>query len=270
MMILQTDQLTLSAGTRLLVSELNWQVRQGQYWCIIGRNGAGKTTLLRYLSGLLPLPLGQGRIVLDERPLEQWPLAELARKRSYLPQGRNDAFAYRVIDTVLGARHPYHDGNYWESERDVEVAHAVLAELDVAELAERDVRSLSGGERQRVAIAAQLAQDAQCLMLDEPTSALDLSHQISVMELLAQRCSGQNKAVLMVSHDLNLACRYATHALLLMPDAGWQAGPVAQIMNQSALSQCLQHPIAAIQHDGQTLFVPQHPRPVPAPDRSAS
>jgi len=207
---LHTDKLTLRAGTRLLISELNWQVLEGQYWCIIGRNGAGKTTLLRCLSGLLPIQDGQ--IILDGRELDQWPLAELARKRSYLPQGRNDAFAYRVIDTVLGARHPYHDGNYWESEGDVQVAHAVLEELDVAELAGRDVRSLSGGERQRVAIAAQLAQDAHCLMLDEPTSALDLSHQISVMELLLQRCSRQKKTVLMVSHDLNLACRYATHA----------------------------------------------------------
>ncbi len=261
--MIQTSQLTLPAGTRLLVSELNWQVRAGQYWCIIGRNGAGKTTLLRCLSGLLPNYTGQ--ILLDGKELQQWPLAELARRRSYLPQGRNDAFAYRVIDTVLGARHPYHDGNYWESECDFQVARAVLEELDVAELAERDVRSLSGGERQRVAIAAQLAQDARCMMLDEPTSALDLSHQISVMELLSQRCSAQNKAVLMVSHDLNLAYRYATHALLLMPNAAWQAGPVAQIMNQVALSQCLQHPISIIQHAGQTLFVPQQALP---PDRS--
>ena len=253
---LLTSHLTLKAGARRLVSDLNWRIQVGECWCIIGRNGAGKTTLLRHLAGLQQS--GSGQISLEGRALHHWPLAELAHRRSYLPQGRNDAFAYRVIDTVLGARHPYHDGNFWESERDIQLSLAALKEVDVDGLAERDVRSLSGGERQRVAIAAQLAQDAHCIMLDEPCSALDLSHQISVMELLAERCRTRKKTVLMVSHDLNLIYRTATHALLLMPDAGWLAGPVAEVMNQDALSQCLQHPIQTILHNGQTLFVPGH------------
>ena len=98
------------------------------------------------------------------------------------------------------------------------------------------------------------------MLLDEPTTALDLSHQISVMGLLAQRCLTRNKSVLMVSHDLNLVRRYASHALLLMPGATWMAGPVAEIMQPEALSQCLQHPITTLCHDQQTLFLPQQPQ----------
>ncbi|MET3105851.1 iron complex transport system ATP-binding protein [Oxalobacteraceae bacterium GrIS 2.11] len=254
-MTIQVNQLSLQIGSRLLLKALNWQVQPGECWCIIGRNGAGKTTLLRSLAGLQQISAGQ--IFFNQRLLARWPLMELARLRSYLPQGRNDAFAYRVIETVLGARHPYHDGNYWESEQDVQLALEALRELDVADLAQRDVRSLSGGERQRVAIAALLAQDAQCMLLDEPSNALDLSHQHSVMQIISQQCRTHHKAVIMVSHDLNLAFRYASHALLLMHDGSWQAGPVRQIMTEAALSQCLEYPIETIWHGEMCLFVPR-------------
>lgn len=254
---LQTINLSLSVGPRHLITNLNWQVNAGECWCIIGRNGVGKTTLLRSLAGLVNLSTGAEEVLIDNRPLATWPLSELAKIRSYLPQERNDAFAWRVIETVLGARHPYHDGNYWESAEDLAAAHSALAELDVIDLVERDVRSLSGGERQRVAIAALLAQDAQLMLLDEPTKSLDLAHQISAMQLFSHRARSENKAVVMVSHDLNLAYGIATHALLLMGDGSWQTGPASEIMTQPALmSHCLGHPIEIIWHNDQCVFLP--------------
>ncbi len=253
---LQTNHFSLSIGKRQLVTKLNWQVDAGECWCIIGRNGAGKTTLLRSLAGLLNIAAGSDEILLNSQPLNYWSLVDLARMRSYLPQGRNDAFGYRVIETVFCARYIYHDSHYWESSGDVAVAQEALAELGVADLAERDIRSLSGGERQRVAIAAVLAQDAQLMLLDEPTSALDLAHQIRAMHLLSQRCQQKGKAIVMASHDLNLAYHTASHALLLMNDGSWQAGPIAETMTADSLSQCLGHPIEAILHGEQRLFLP--------------
>ena len=248
--------LNLSAGKRSLVHDLNWRAQPGECWCIIGRNGAGKSTLLRTLAGLRPIE--SGHIHLLGKNLGDWPLTQLARQRSFLPQGRVDAFAYSAIDTVLSARHPYQDNHFWENQDDLELAMSSLRALDVDTLAERDVRSLSGGERQRVAIAALLAQDAQWMLLDEPANALDLGHQVSVMQLFSRLCKEQNKAVIMVSHDLNMAYRIATHALLLMGDGSWQAGPADAIFNEKQLSHCLGHPIERFLHGEQTLFLPKN------------
>jgi iron complex transport system ATP-binding protein len=251
--MIATSKLTLRAGDRLLLDELAWQAREGECWCVIGRNGAGKSTLLRTLAGVRE-PDG-GQVLLEREALANWDPAALARRRAFLAQSRSDAFAYRVIETVLMARHPYHADRYWEGSDDHLAAEAALRELDVLDLAQRDVRTLSGGERQRVAIAALLAQDTPLLLLDEPANALDLAHQVSVMALLARLCREQRKTVVMVGHDLNLAHSVATHALLLMGDGRWQAGPVGEVMQPSILSQCLGHPIDTIAHRGRTIFI---------------
>jgi iron complex transport system ATP-binding protein len=252
--MISTTDLQLRIGGRDLIKAFDWRADPGQCWCIIGRNGAGKSTLLRTLAGLRPADTG--RVELHRRLLAQWNLLELARERAYLPQGRNDAFGYRVIETVLAARHPYQDAHYWDVASDYSAARAALEALDVADLAERDVRSLSGGERQRVAIAAVLAQETPLLLLDEPANALDLAHQVSVMKLLAQLCRKQQKTVLLVSHDLNLARAAATHALLLMGDGQWQAGTVENVMRAPLLSRCLGYPIEAVEHGGRVIYIP--------------
>ena len=251
--IMNTNKLQLKVADRLLVDALDWQIGAGECWCVIGRNGAGKSTLLRTLVGLRPAE--GGTISLNGRALKDWPLQDLACQRAFLPQSRSDAFAYRAIETVLTARHPYHESAYWESDADYAAAHSALQLMDVDALAERDVRTLSGGERQRVAIAAVLAQDTQLLLLDEPTSALDLAHQVGVMSLLDKLCREQNKSVVMVSHDLNLAHSVATHALLLMGDGRWFAGAVDEVMQASLLSECLGHPIEIVKHGQRSIYL---------------
>ena len=253
--MISTRNLRLKMGARTLVDDLNWQIDPGQCWSVIGRNGAGKSTLLRALAGLRE-PDG-GAIAINNRLLADWPLLELARQRAFLAQARSDAFAYRVIETVLAARHPYHDNHYWEDSDDYRIAHAALTAMEVQELAERDVRTLSGGERQRVAIAALLAQDTPLLLLDEPANALDLAHQVSVMKLLARMCREQQKTAVMVGHDLNLAHSVSTHALLLMGDGRWLAGPVADVMQAHVLSDYLGHPIDIILHGTRRIFIPK-------------
>jgi iron complex transport system ATP-binding protein len=259
--MIATTSLMLRAGGRVLVDELSWSARPGECWCVLGPNGAGKSTLLRTLAGLRD-PDG-GAVSIDDKPLAAWPLTSLARERAYLAQARSDAFAYRAIETVLMARHPYHADRYWEGSDDHAAAHSALAALDVLHLAQRDVRTLSGGERQRVAIAALLAQDTPLLLLDEPATALDLAHQVAVAELLARQAREGGKTVVTVGHDLNMAWLGATHALLLMGQGGWRAGPVAEVMQGPLLSECLGHPIAAIEHDGRTIFIPANRQETP-------
>jgi iron complex transport system ATP-binding protein len=265
--MIETRALTLRAGDRLLIEALSWRVQPGECWCVIGRNGAGKSTLLRTLAGMREPEAGA--VLLKDRPLAAWPLPALARERAFLAQSRSDAFAYRVIETVLMARHPYHADRYWEGSDDHLAAEAALRALDVLALARRDVRTLSGGERQRVAIAALLAQDTPLLLLDEPANALDLAHQVSVMGLLARLCREQGKGVVMVGHDLNLAHSVATHALLLMGDGRWQAGPVDEVMQPATLSACLGHPIGRLLHEGRTIFLTLDPKPDTVPAGAA-
>lgn len=251
--MIATLDLSLWAGARVLLDGLTWSATPGQLWCVIGRNGAGKSTLLRTLAGLRDPDAGS--VSVRGRALPEWPVAQLARERAFLAQSRGDAFAYRVIDTVLMARHPYHADRYWEGSDDHVAAEQALGALDVLHLARRDVRTLSGGERQRVAIAALLAQDTPLMLLDEPANALDLAHQVSVMRLLARLCAEQGKTVVMVGHDLNLAHGAATHALLLMNDGRWLAGTVDEAMQPDILGRCLGHPIDIVRHGGRTIFV---------------
>ncbi|WMW79287.1 ABC transporter ATP-binding protein [Undibacterium cyanobacteriorum] len=252
--VLRTEGLRLSAGKRALAHSLDWQVQVGECWCVIGRNGAGKSTLLKTLAGLREIE--NGAVFFNSKALSDWDLFELARLRAYLPQGRVDAFAYRALETVLSARHPYQDSHFWESNDDLDIALAAMRLLDVEDLAQRDVRSLSGGERQRVAIAALLAQDAQIMLLDEPANALDLAHQVSVMQILSEQCHRFDKAVVMVSHDINLAYQVATHVLLMMPHGETLLGLKQDVMTAANLSACLGHPIERFEHGKQTLFMP--------------
>ena len=255
MTTIATRDLTLTAGKRTLVQGLDWAAQPGECWSIIGRNGAGKSTLMRTLAGLQDA--AGGAVEIGGRALKDWPLEALARQRAFLAQSRHDTFAYTVIESVLSARHPYHASRYWEGSDDHEIALQSLAAMEVDDLAARDVRTLSGGERQRVAIAALLAQQTPLLLLDEPANALDLAHQVSVMGLLARLCREQNKTVVMIGHDLNLAHRISTHALLLMGDGRWHAGAIADTMQPALLGDYLGHPIDMIEHAGRRIFIPK-------------
>ena len=256
--MIRAEHLDLRLGSRTLVQQLGWAARPGECWSIIGRNGAGKSTLLRTLAGLRRPDAGT--VFVGGRALGAWAPEELARERAFLAQSRHDAFSYSVIETVLSARHPYHAQRYWEGSDDHQAAMRALEAMEVADLAGRDVRTLSGGERQRVAIAALLAQDTPLLLLDEPANALDLAHQVSVMGLLAELCRAQGKIVVMIGHDLNLAYRISTHALLLMGDGRWQAGPVDDTMQPALLGDYLGHPIDMIEHGGRRIFLPYEAR----------
>jgi iron complex transport system ATP-binding protein len=255
---MQASGLTLHAGERTLVDQLDFEALPGECWVIVGRNGAGKSTLLQALAGLRQPARGQVRM--DGRALADWPLAALARRRAFLPQGRSDAFGYPVLDTVLSARHPYQGSAYWDDDADRALALQALAQMDAAHLAARDVRTLSGGERQRVAIAAVLAQQTPLLLLDEPASALDLAHQVALMRLLAGLCSA-GRTVLMVAHDLNMVDGVASHALLLSDEGRWRAGTVERMMEPGLLEECLGHPIDMLQHRGRRIYLPREGSP---------
>jgi iron complex transport system ATP-binding protein len=253
--LLEVQDLLLRVGGRTLVRELSFRLGAGEVWCMLGPNGAGKTTFLHTAVGLRE-PQG-GAVRLAGRALGDWPAAEAARQRGFLPQTFHDAFSASVLESVMLGRHPYLSRWQWEGEDEREIASAALRAVDLAGFEQRDVLTLSGGERQRVALAALFAQDAPLLLLDEPVSHLDLHHQVLVLEHLVRLARGRGKGVLFTVHDLNLAARFASHALLLTPQGTVRQGPIAEVMVEDGLSGAFGHRVARIEAAGRILFVPQ-------------
>jgi iron complex transport system ATP-binding protein len=256
--LLQAEDVTLAVARRTLLRGLDWRVAAGELWALLGPNGSGKTTLLHALAGLAAP--AAGRIRLDGRPLAEVPPAERARRRALLPQSLHDAFGATVLDTVLLGRHPYLSRWAWEGDADRAQARSALAAVEMEGFAARDVTTLSGGERQRVGLATVLAQDPALLLLDEPLAHLDLPHQVRVLQRLRERVDaggGAGRAVVLSIHDLNLARRFATHALVLAGDGGVpRQGPVDVSMDAQALGRAFGHPLAAAAVQGRIVYLP--------------
>ena len=253
--LLAVEGLALRGGARVLVDGLDFAVRAGELWCVLGQNGAGKTTLLHALAGLAAP--AAGRIELAGRPLESWSPREAALRRGFLPQHSAYGFSMRALDVALLGRYPHLGRRRWEDDEDVRLARGALARVDLAEVAERDVATLSGGERQRTAIAALLTQDPPLYMLDEPLAHLDLRHQLQVMSLLTELARAQRRGVMLSLHDPSLAARFATHALLLFGNGGSLCGGAEEVLNEGALSEAYGHRVRRIASGGAAAFVPE-------------
>lgn len=256
--MLTVHNLSIQTSEKQLVENLNLTVKLGQSWFIYGANGAGKSTLMRALSGITGgQEQGisvQGMIELNGMDLDTFSPIQLARQRSWLPQTQTDAFGWTVFETVLAGRYPY-SGGLWENGTDIAMAEDALRQMDLMALADRDIRTLSGGERQRTAIAAVIAQDTPLILMDEPSTALDLPHQQTLMQFIHQQ-SLQQKALMTIVHDINLARTAATHVLLLNGDGTWEAGERTTVMTSEKLSHCLHNPIKAIPFEnGEAVFV---------------
>jgi iron complex transport system ATP-binding protein len=251
---LSAQRVTLRAGTRTLLDSFTHTFYPGELWCIAGPNGAGKTTLISALAGLLQP--AEGHVEIDSTRLSAWPAASLARRRALMPQNAHDAFSASVLDIVMLNRYPHLTGWGWERPDDRAAAHAALDLLGLGGFALRDVLSLSGGERQRVALAATLCQDAPLMLLDEPLAHLDLRHQVDCLEALTVWVAEPGRTVVFSCHDLNLARRFATHALLLDGEGRAFAGPVREVLTPALASRAFGYPLMLLQDNGHEALVP--------------
>lgn len=252
--LLEAQDLVLSVGVRTLVRGMRFRLNPGEVWCLLGPNGAGKSTFLHTAVGLRQAQGGALRLA--GRDLADWPVTAAARQRGFLPQAFHDAFSASVLESVMLGRHPYLSRWQWEGEEERAIALDALRAVDLAGFERRDVLTLSGGERQRVALAALLAQDAPLLLLDEPVSHLDLHHQVLVLEHLVTLARVRSKGVMFTVHDLDLAARFASHALLLTPQATALHGPIDKVLTEDALRAAFAHKVTRVAAAGRTLFVP--------------
>lgn len=210
---LSARNLTLGYRDRHVVEGLDVEIPDGRITAIVGPNACGKSTLLRGLSRLLA-PVS-GEVLLDGTDIQSMSTRDVARVLSLLPQTPQAPDGITVADLVGRGRYP-HQGWFrrWTGEDDAIVEAAMVA-TGVLPLASRNVEELSGGQRQRAWIAMTLAQRADILLLDEPTTYLDITHQIEVLDLLVDVNRESGTTVVMVLHDLDLACRYADHLVAM-------------------------------------------------------
>ncbi len=230
--MLKTQQLGISAGQRSLITGLNWQVKRGEFWCVLGKNGAGKTSLLHTLAGAATPT--QGTVLLSGHNIAALDTLTLARRRGLLLQSYSDVFHESVFNVVAIARTPHRSGAQWDTAADTAAVRLALQCVNLEEKMNSDITQLSGGERQRVGLAALIVQSPDLLFLDEPTAHQDVAYQLKTMNLL--RDLAQKHAVIASCHDINQAARFATHVLLLGDHQHW-LGPVDEVLEAERLSQ---------------------------------
>jgi iron complex transport system ATP-binding protein len=196
---------------RLILDNISFAGKPGEFIALMGTNGAGKSTLLDILAGLRS-PLS-GRVLLDGVELKNWNRRLLAQRLGHLPQAvRHDA-PFTVEQLVLMGRYPHTD-EWFESDKDRVAVEVAMRRTNCWEFRTRRFPSLSGGERQRVLLAAFLAQEADVLLLDEPSTFLDIQQQLHCFTLLAEEAA-QGKLSVAVIHDLNMALSFCTRLIVL-------------------------------------------------------
>ncbi|MGO1286058.1 ABC transporter ATP-binding protein [Brachybacterium alimentarium] len=240
---LHVDHATIGYGDRTVIQDLDLTVPDGSFTVIIGPNACGKSTLLRSMARLLRP--STGTVTLDGADLSSLSSRSIARSLGLLPQSAIAPDGIRVGDLVARGRFPHRGFLTRNTPHDLRVIAQALEATGTSDLADRLVDELSGGQRQRVWIAMVLAQETPLLLLDEPTTYLDIAHQISVLNLCAD-LHRQGRTVVAVLHDLNHACRYATHIVAMKDGRIVARGAPADIIDAALVQEVFDLPAIVI------------------------
>lgn len=232
---------------RPAVNGISLELASGSCTAVLGPNGSGKSTLLRLLLGVLSPQRGGAWFA--GRALADWRRAEIAREIGVVPQAEELAFPVRLRELVGMGRYPYLGSWRREGAADRRAIEEAMRRCDVLGLSERLVSTLSGGEQQRGRIARALAQEPRVLALDEPTASLDISHEMAIFELVRE-LGRSGVTILLSTHNLNLAARYADRLVLI--DGGRVAaeGAPAEVMRRDLLEAVYGWPVRTTQHPG--------------------
>jgi iron complex transport system ATP-binding protein len=227
-----------------IVHGVSFDLRAGEVLGVVGPNGSGKSTLLRALTGLLPL-LG-GSVKIGGNDLTRLSSRERARLCAVQPQVEAPLFDYTVEEFVLLGRHPHRALLGAARPEDRTATARAMGLADLSPLERRSIRSLSTGEWQRALLARALAQDTPTLMLDEPAAHLDPGHRHATHLLLQKLAHKENRAVLCVSHDLNLAAEFCDRLMILSSGNIRALGSPGEVLQEEILQEVFRCPALRI------------------------
>ncbi|ENX41399.1 ABC transporter ATP-binding protein [Acinetobacter sp. NIPH 2100] len=230
---IQSKSLTLAYEQQIVIDQLDLNIPSAKITVLVGSNGCGKSTLLKSFARLIRPK--HGSILLNGADIHHQMTAKVAQNLSILPQSPQVPDGLTVYQLVRMGRYPHQNWlKQWSVEDEDKVTQA-LNHTHLSELRNRLVDSLSGGQRQRAWIAMTLAQDTDILLLDEPTTYLDLAHQIEILDLLYDLNQQHKKTIVMVLHDLNLACRYAHHMIAVANKNVYAQGIPSEILTANTV-----------------------------------
>lgn len=233
--VLRASGLTTGYSGVTISENVDLTIRPGSFTALVGANGSGKSTLMSTLARILQ-PLG-GEVLLDDGDARALSRRAFARVVGMLPQHPSAPEGLTVAELVARGRYPHRGLFGGFSDDDAHAVDSALEVSNLADLAHRAVGELSGGQRQRVWIAMALAQTPRILMLDEPTSFLDLTHQLEVLELLAEQRHERGTTVVTVLHDLNLAARFADTLVVMKRGSILAEGPPSTVLTEEVLQE---------------------------------
>ena len=211
-MIISLSQLSVGYSlSHPVISDINLELKSGQLACLIGENGIGKSTLLKTLTGFLPKLVGS--LLLDNRDIESFSQRELARQVSIVLTQKPDVQNLTIEEIIGLGRSPYTGFFGRLRAEDRKVVDDAIATMGIEKLRGRMIQTLSDGERQKVMIAKALAQETPVILLDEPTAFLDFPSKAETFQSLQRMAHERDKLILLSTHDLELAVRFADSLL---------------------------------------------------------
>ena len=231
--MLKAEHLTVRYGEKTAVQDLSMQLQEGEWWVIVGPNGAGKSTLAGALGRTVP---HEGTVTLEGKDIRAFSSSEYARKVGVLSQNHTAVYGFTVEEVVGLGRYARRTGFLRGGDPDgAAKIDEALALTGLTEMRKRNMLTLSGGEQQRVFLAQVFCQDPEILILDEPANHLDLPFQKDLFTLIGNWLKTPGRAAVTVMHDLSLARKYGTHALLMDKGRCAGQGKASEVLTPEAL-----------------------------------
>lgn len=230
-MHLKIDNVEFGYSSVPVLNDISLDMDGSKFVSILGPNGVGKSTLIHCINKILSP--NSGTVFLDGKDVKDITIKEMAKNVGYVPYSANDTFPLTVVDTVLMGRHPH---SKWKSlDNDLNIVYDTLKMLGISHLAMRPFNELSAGQHQKVMLARGLVQEPKILLLDEPTSNLDVRHQLDVTKMLKDLSVQKNILIIMISHDINIASKFADEVILMYQGNIYDVGTPLEVINEENL-----------------------------------